>query len=241
MSVPRRRALWGGAAAAGIFLASAPVRSRAEPPAPPLTPLVTKASRLLDDVAQPHVRNHSIRSYYFARAVAEQQHLICDDEILFLICALHDIGMTDAANGDQRFEIDGADFAARFLEDNGVNDSRVDLVWDAIAAHTSGFIDSPVYQRRRPPEIRAAVTGIGIDLGGGPSDLPPGYADLIHAAYPRLGGTAALFRTIEEQGLANPRKAGPATFAGEIVHQRHPEIRYDTIDDIIAASGWAGS
>ncbi|MER7453460.1 HD domain-containing protein [Nocardia beijingensis] len=222
-----------------MFLAAAPAWSRAEPAGPPMTPLAVKARLLLDEVAQPHVRNHSLRSYFFARAVAEEQRLACDDEIVFLICALHDIGMTDVANGDQRFEIDGADFAARFLEDNGVTDARVDLIWDAIAAHTSGFIHSPVYQRRRPPEIQAAVTGIGIDLGGGPSDLPPGYADRVHAAYPRLGGSAALFRTIEQQGLANPRKAGPATFAGEVVRQRHPDVPYETVEDIIAASGWA--
>ncbi|AYF77539.1 HD domain-containing protein [Nocardia yunnanensis] len=224
-----------------MFLAATPARSGAEPVEPPLTPLAVKAGLLLDAVAQPHVRNHSLRSYFFARAVAEQQHLACDDELVFLICALHDIGMTDVANGDQRFEIDGADYAARFLEDNGVTDARVDLIWDAIAAHTSGFILSPVYQRRRPPEIQVAVTGIGIDLGGSASDLPPGYADRVHAAYPRLGGSAALFRTIEQQGLANPRKAGPATFAGEIVRQRHPEAPRETVEDILAASGWADS
>ncbi|GAB0105640.1 hypothetical protein JMUB6875_46210 [Nocardia sp. JMUB6875] len=239
MSIPRRRALWGGAAAAGMFLAAAPSWSRAEPAGPPLTSLAVKAHRLLDQVAQPHVRNHSLRSYFYARAVAEQQQLACDDELVFLICALHDIGMTDVADGDQRFEIDGADYAARFLEDNGVTDARVDIVWDAIAAHTSGFVGSPVYQRRRPPEIQAAVIGIGIDLGGSPADLPPGYADEVTAQYPRLGGSPALFRTLEQQTLANPRKARPATLAGEILRQRHPEIRVETVEDILASSGWA--
>ncbi|WP_328663916.1 hypothetical protein [Nocardia salmonicida] len=62
------------------------------------------------------------------------------------------------ANGTQRFEIDGADFAAEFLEAQGVRDVRGDIVRDAVAAHTTGLSDSPVY-RRRPAAIWIAVTG----------------------------------------------------------------------------------
>ena len=144
---------------------------------------------------------------------------------MYLICALHDIGLADIADGEQRFEVDGADYAARFLEDNGVSDTRIDTVWDAIATHTSGFSDSPVYRRRRPPEIWIAVDGIGIDVDGGPGDLPPGYGDRVHAAYPRLAGSRALAESIETQALANPRKTLPTTLPGEIVHQRHPMCR----------------
>ncbi|WP_406274757.1 hypothetical protein OH799_01800 [Nocardia sp. NBC_00881] len=96
-----------------------------------------------------------------------------DDKTMYLICALRDIGLADIARGDQGFEFDGADFAAQFLEDNGVTDRRVDMIWDAIAAHTSGFTDSPVYRRRRPLETWIAVDGIGIDVGGAPTDLQP--------------------------------------------------------------------
>ncbi|MEU4344320.1 hypothetical protein AB0H00_24175 [Nocardia sp. NPDC023852] len=47
-----------------------------------------------------------------------------DEEPRYLICALHDIGLADIARGDQRFEFDGADFVAQFVEDNGVTDRR---------------------------------------------------------------------------------------------------------------------
>lgn len=161
-----------------------------------------------------------------------------DEETMYLICALHDIGLADIAGGGQRFEFDGADFAARFLEDNGVTDERVDTIWDAIAAHTSGATDSPVYRRRRPPETWIAVDGIGIDVGGTPTDLPPGYADLVHAAYPRLGGSRALADVIEAQALADRRKAPPGSLAGEILRQRHPELPSLTWDAILASSGW---
>ncbi|MEV6391869.1 hypothetical protein [Nocardia xishanensis] len=81
-----------------------------------------------------------------------------------------------------------------------------------LVAHTSGFSDSPVYRRGRRPEIWIAVHGIGIDIGGGPADLPPGYADLVHARYPRLSGSRALADSVETQALANPRKRHPAHY-----------------------------
>ncbi|WP_228838569.1 HD domain-containing protein [Nocardia amamiensis] len=122
----------------------------------PTTALAGKVGELVTTQLSPLLRNHSVRGFLFGRALAEQQGIRpgadYDEETMYLICALHDIGLADIANGDQKFEIDGADYAARFLEDNGVTDARVDTIWDAIAAHTAGFTDSPVWRRRRPPE-----------------------------------------------------------------------------------------
>ncbi|WP_280402902.1 HD domain-containing protein [Nocardia carnea] len=243
MEFPRRTAL-GAAASAAAALALPRTPASAQPGTLifPATPVSKAARELLDTAVAPAVRNHSLRGYLFARAVAGAHGLRAgadyDDEIIYLICALHDIALGDMANGHQRFEVDSADFAAEFLERNGITDSRVETVWDAIAAHTSGFSASPVYRRRRPAEIWIAVEGIGIDISGGPADLPPGYADLVHTAYPRLGGTRALTTIMENQVLADPRKAFPSSLATELVRQRHPEVSYPTWDEIIDSSGW---
>ncbi|MFC9895092.1 HD domain-containing protein [Nocardia sp. NPDC127579] len=208
----------------------------------PATALATAAHTLINQALAPHLVNHSIRGYLFARGYASLQGLQPDrdynEENLFLICALHDLGLAEIANGDQQFEIDGADYAARFLEDNGVTDDRVDTVWEGIAAHTNNFTGSPVFRRRRPAEIWIAVHGIGLDVGGSPDDLPPGVAESAHRAYPRLGGTPALTRAVERQALAKPVKAPPCTFAGELVHQRHPELPYPTLDALFSTNGW---
>ncbi|MFC9438671.1 HD domain-containing protein [Nocardia sp. NPDC057030] len=208
----------------------------------PSTSLADKASALIDGALPPAVRNHSVRGFLFGRVAADRQGLRpgadYDEELMYLISALHDLGLAEKAGGAQRFEIDGADDAARFLEANGVTDARVDIIWDAIAAHTTGFTDSPVYRRRRPAEMWIAVEGIRIDVAGGPADLPPGYPDQVHAAYPRHGGSRALTDAIEAQGLANPRKAPLASLAGEIIRQRHPEVPRPRWDDILATSGW---
>ncbi|MEU7141888.1 HD domain-containing protein [Nocardia sp. NPDC046473] len=208
----------------------------------PSTSLADNASALIDRVLTPALRNHSVRGFLFGRAIADRHGLRpgadYDEEVMYLICALHDLGLAENASGERRFEIDGADAAARFIEDNGVTDARVDTIWDAIAAHTTGFTDSPIYRRRRPPETWLAVEGIGIDVMGGPVDLPPGYADQVHAIYPRLGGSRALIDAIEAQGLANPLQAPPASLAREIIRQRHPGLPEPSWDDVLVTSGW---
>ncbi|MEU2092889.1 HD domain-containing protein [Nocardia beijingensis] len=193
MSLSRRAALGAGIAASAYLVAAKPAAAQSLSLNLPSTSLAGSAKALIDAQLPPFLRNHSVRGFLLGRAIAERQGLRpgadYDEETMFLICALHDIGLADIANGDQRFEIDGADYAARFLEDNGVTDARVDTIWDTVAAHLSGFTDSPVWRRRRPPETWIAVDGIGVDVGGAPTDLPPGFADLVHAAYPRLGGS----------------------------------------------------
>ena len=218
-------------------------RSSADDMAFPSTDLAGRAEELITTSQEPYLRNHSLRSFLFGRAAAEQSGRLrsedYDVELVFLICALHDTGLSPHGATDQRFEVAGADFAAQFLEDNGVTDNRVDTVWDGIAMHTSrGVHESPVFRRRRPPEIGVAQAGIGIDLFGSASALPAGYADQVHAVFPRFGCARALTAAVEAQGLADPRKAPPMTFPGEILRQRHPELPYRTWDEICDSGGW---
>ncbi|WP_063020833.1 HD domain-containing protein [Nocardia niwae] len=242
MSLSRRAALSAGIAASVIAAAPKIAEAQAFSLHHPRTSLAGKVDELITAELSPMLRNHSARGFLFGRAVAERQGLRpgadYDEETMYLICALHDIGLADGATGDQKFEVDGADRAARFLEDNGVTDARVDTIWDAVAAHTSGFTDSPVWRRRRPPETWIAVDGIGVDVGGAQADLPPGFAELVHTAYPRLGGSRALGAAIEAQAAANPRKAPPASLAGAILQQHHPEYPALTWDAIVAMNGW---
>ncbi|BCK55733.1 HD domain-containing protein [Nocardia wallacei] len=241
MSITRRTAL-GAGLVTGAVLAAGTAAAQQDSLALPSTPLADTASELIARELPAPLRNHSVRGYLFARAAAAQQGLRpgadYDDEAMYLICALHDLGLAATGNGTQRFELDGADYAARFLEDHGAPDTLIDTVWDAIAAHTSGFTASPVYRRRRPAESWIAVHGIGIDVAGTPGDITPDYADRVHAAYPRLGGSRALTAAIEAQALADPRKALPGTLAGAIVREHHPDTPHLTWDAILATSIW---
>ncbi|MGY5126909.1 hypothetical protein [Streptomyces nigrescens] len=64
----------------------------------PGTTLVRKVRDFVDEAAQPYLRNHSLRAFLFGRAAAAQAGRRpgkdYDEEVLFLICALHDMGLT---------------------------------------------------------------------------------------------------------------------------------------------------
>src|ERR1700747_2995664 len=102
------------------------------------------AMQVVYDISPAFVAHHSLRSYLYGRELAAAKGLRSDvdydDELVCLSCILHDLGVTDYANGDQRFEVDGADAAARFLRDHGVQEARITTAWQAIALHISiGF------------------------------------------------------------------------------------------------------
>src|SRR3954469_21785910 len=85
----------------------------------PDSEICSAAMQLAFDVSPEFLANHCFRSYLFARELAAAKGLRSgvdyDDELVFLSCILHDLGVTGYGDGDQRFEVDGADGAARFL------------------------------------------------------------------------------------------------------------------------------
>src|SRR5262245_65261029 len=72
-----------------------------------------------------------------------------------------DLGLTPEFRSTERFEVVGADAAAAFLKDEGVAAERREIVWDAIALHTSIGIAS-----RKRPEIALDHVGAGVDVLG---------------------------------------------------------------------------
>lgn len=60
---------------------------------------------------------------------------------------------------------------------------QLQLVWDAIALHTTASI-----ALHKQPEVASCAAGIGIDIVGfGVAKIPPQQVAAINAAYPRLG------------------------------------------------------
>jgi HD superfamily phosphodiesterase len=119
-------------------------------PALPDTPLAVSAIEYVRACETESVINHSIRSYLFATLLAEHEGLRAgadfDRELLYCACVLHDLGTSPLASGTERFEVAGADLAATFLAGNGIGAGGVDLVWEAIALHST-----PGIPERRGP------------------------------------------------------------------------------------------
>jgi hypothetical protein len=203
----------------------------------PSSEVATAALALVATHEPPAIANHSVRSYLFARLLARHKGLRperdFDDQLLYLACVLHDVGLTEHANNDQRFEVDGADAAADFLGAHGFASSDIDVVWQAIALHTSGGI-----AERRGPVCLLTRGGIGLDIDADPSIVSEADARLIHAAYPRLSMSRELIDAIVAQATAKPAKA-PVYSLPEALLRERAERGVTRIEQAASAGRWA--
>ncbi|EPH39598.1 HD domain-containing protein [Streptomyces aurantiacus] len=198
--------------------------------------LAARAMRYARSLESPALFNHSLRTYLYGRYLGEQDGVLpdrdYDDELLFLGCVLHDAGLSAEGDRHQRFEVDGADVAAEFLTREGVSADRVEVVWDAIALHSTDSI-----ALRKRPEIALVSAGARLDVAGSAKELPAGYADRVHAVLPRLHTAAALRDAILGQALAKPGKAPLFTLPGELVRQR-TGANWPLWEQVTQAPGW---
>jgi hypothetical protein len=126
--------------------------------------------------------NHSVRVYVFGSMKGTRQNVKFDPEVLYVAALFHDLGLVDKYHTEtKRFEVDGADAAREFLRSHGIAELKADLVWEAIALHTTPGI--PQYMH---PEIALTQAGVLVDaLGTGYDDYTPEQRDQVIAAFPR--------------------------------------------------------
>jgi putative intracellular protease/amidase len=203
----------------------------------PQTQLATMAGELARAAEPDFMYNHSVRSYLFARVAAAARDLAAgdgyDDELLFLSCILHDIGLSTQADRGRRFEVDGAEAAVDLLRANGLEAARAQTVWDAIALHTSAGI-----AEHRGNEVALTRAGIGIDFGHD-ADLVPGeLADRVHRRYPRLDMARCLTDAIVGQAQGRPQKAPPYTLPGELIRERASGSSGTKMERLAAQGRW---
>ncbi|TAI60848.1 HD domain-containing protein [Bradyrhizobium sp. Leo170] len=126
--------------------------------------------------------NHSVRVFVFGAMKGIRQNLKFDSELLYVAALFHDLGLVHPYHTDtKRFEVDSADAAREFLKSRGIPDPKADLVWEAIALHTTPGI--PQYMR---PEIALTNAGVLVDVVGiGYDDYTREQRDQVIAAFPR--------------------------------------------------------
>src|ERR1700738_1427008 len=97
------------------------------------------AADLSRSFSPPYLFHHAARTFLFGSLVGRALGQTFDEELLYLACILHDLGLTDRFEGDLPFEIQGAEVAKHFLEENAYTKERSEIVWDGIAMHASAM------------------------------------------------------------------------------------------------------
>ena len=169
----------------------------------PDSEICQKATRLVREISLPFLCHHCIRTFLFGDLLGQRDGLKYDRELLYLGAVMHDIGLTERFDGEQRFEVDGADAARAFVLEHGLSDEKAEVVWDAIALHTSIGIAA-----RKQPEIALVHLGAGADvLGMRISDIAPETVEQVIDEYPRLGFNQAMTELLASQVKRKPQAA----------------------------------
>ena len=126
--------------------------------------------------------HHSTRVYLFGALTGERKGLKFDPELMYVGAMFHDIGLTEGFRHSQlRFEVDGANAARDFLRSYGIPEAAVEIVWDAIALHTT-----PGIPEHKKPEVALVTSGVEMDvLGIAYEQFTDAQREAVVTAYPR--------------------------------------------------------
>jgi hypothetical protein len=130
-----------------------------------------------------------------------------------------------------RFEVEGADLAAGVLRSHGVGEAGVDLVWEAIALHTS-----PGIAERRGLLAYLTRQGVGIDFGSN-ADVVTGWQRQIHAAYPRLAMGKSVSDSILTHAVRSAAAAPPFSLSAWLLRERQAD-GVTSLERAAAGSAW---
>jgi hypothetical protein len=129
-------------------------------PGLPATPVILDAFEYARERMPAYLFNHVVRSWIFAYQLGKLKGLEYDAEVVAIATLLHDLGLTDHADGPHRFEVNGAAVAVAFARERGFDARRRQLIWDAIALHATpsiGFL--------KEPEVALCGRAISVDFG----------------------------------------------------------------------------
>jgi HD domain-containing protein len=189
----------------------------------PSGPLADASLALVRSTESRPIVDHSIRTFLFARMLAEREGCLndaaYDERLLFAATVMHDLGLGEHARAHARFEVEGADLAAGVLRAHGVAEADVDRVWEAIALHAShGIAD------RRGLLTYLTYRGVFVDAG----QLVDAVADELRRevlrAYPKPDQRSYLADAIIEHASRSPAAAPPGSLGAYLLLQQRQDL-----------------
>ena len=194
----------------------------------PDSELSRKAAALAAQAHTPAILNHVHRTYWFAEFLARKREMKFDRELVYVASLLHDLGLSHDHSADKRFEVDGADAASRLLIANDYPPAKTDIVWDAIALHSSADIAD-----RREPEVALVHFGAHVDVMGlRIEEITAQLIDDTLALYPRVGFKKAFTEALAEVARKKPHTA-IGTGLADIGRRLVPGLEVPNVCDLL--------
>ncbi len=121
-----------------------------------------EAEAVCRDASSPMLYAHALRSYFFAALLGELNGVAYDEELLYVGCVLHDVGLTERFDHPARsFEMVSADVAAELAERHRWALTRRYTVHRAIVLHMS-----PTISKAELAEVLLLEAGVACDVTG---------------------------------------------------------------------------
>jgi hypothetical protein len=201
----------------------------------PDSSLARAATALVRDTASPLLFHHSSRVYYFGALAGRHRGLKFDPELLYVGAMFHDMGLTHQhSSAHERFEVDGANAARDFLRGYGIAQSDVDLVWAAIALHTTPGIPCHMH-----PVVALVTAGVEMDvLGLTYAEYSEAEREAVVRAHPR----SEHFKEDIIQAFYDGIRHKPETTFGnvkaDVIADKDPALRPGNFCSVIRNSAW---
>jgi hypothetical protein len=201
----------------------------------PDSKLAREITELVRDTVSPLLFHHSSRVYYFGALAGKRRGLRFDPELLYAGAMFHDLGLTPQhSSAQERFEVDGANAARRFLRSHGIPQADVDTVWTAIALHTTPGI--PVHMH---PVVALVTAGVEMDVLG---LTYPEYSDAERNAVVHAHPRGNHFKEDIIQAFYDGIKRKPDTTFGnvkaDVLADKDPAFKRGNFCRVIRESAW---
>ncbi|UJL48141.1 HD domain-containing protein [Virgibacillus sp. NKC19-16] len=200
----------------------------------PDSQLAKDAADILREDGNDLIWNHSNRVFLFGATNGKKEKQNYDLELLYVSALFHDLGLTKKySSPDLRFEVDGANVARQFLQHYQIPDDSVQLVWDAIALHTT-----PGVAEHKQSEVALLFSGVGLDvMGDGFEQFPWENREEIIKAFPRNNFKKEIIPAFYE-GFRHKPETTFGNMKEDIVKHFRPEYENKNFCSCIIHSPW---
>jgi hypothetical protein len=203
----------------------------------PDSKLVREVTEFIRDAESDLLFHYSVRVYFWGALTGDRKGLRFDSELFYAAAMFHDIGLTPHYGCSKcRFEVDGANVARDFLRQRGISESDAELVWNAVALHTTPGI--PEFMR---PEIALVQAGAGMDVAGrGYDAFTDAEREAVVTAFPREADFKHGIIDAFYEGMKHRSDTTFGTFDDDVLAFKDPHFRRIDLCSVILASSWSG-
>jgi HD superfamily phosphodiesterase len=203
----------------------------------PDSKLAQAATEFVRDTESDLLFHHSTRVYYFGALAGLRKKLKFDSELLYIGAMFHDMGLTkEYGSATERFEVDGANAARDFLRQHGVDEASIDVVWDAIALHTT-----PGIPQHKKPEVALVTAGVDMDvLGLGYLDVSDADREAVVKEHPRGDHFKEQIIQAFHDGFCHKPETTWGTMNDDVLALLDPKFKRANFCSIILNSSWRG-